>query len=147
MTNRQVLLVEDEPNIVEAIRFLLTREGWSVACHRDGGDALDVIREVRPDLLILDLMLPGKSGLEILRELRALDEFEALPVLMLTARGQSKDRDMAEKAGVSRFMTKPFSNMEVLTAVRDLVALSDHGTQQQDALTRQETEADRAGGA
>ena len=122
--NRHVLLVEDEPNIVEAIRFLLTREGWQVDCHSDGSDAVEAVQKLRPDLLILDLMLPGRSGLDILRDLRALSEFENLPVLMLTARGQSRDRDMAERAGVSRFMTKPFSNIEVLTAVRDLVALA-----------------------
>lgn len=122
--NRHVLLVEDEPNIVEAIRFLLTREGWQVDCHSDGSDAVEAVQKLRPDLLILDLMLPGRSGLDILRDLRALSEFENLPVLMLTARGQSSDRDMAQRAGVSRFMTKPFSNIEVLTAVRDLVALA-----------------------
>lgn len=122
---RHVLLVEDEPNIVEAIRFLLTREGWAVDCHGNGDDAVDKVAELRPDLLVLDLMLPGKSGLDVLRELRAMPEFEALPVLMLTARGQSRDRELAEQAGVSRFMTKPFSNAEVLTAVRDLVALAD----------------------
>lgn len=122
--NRHVLLVEDEPNIVEAIRFLLTREGWQVDCHSDGSDAVEAVHNLKPDLLILDLMLPGRSGLDILRDLRALSEFENLPVLMLTARGQSRDRDMAERAGVSRFMTKPFSNVEVLTAVRDLVALA-----------------------
>ena len=122
--NRHVLLVEDEPNIVEAIRFLLTREGWTVDCHADGTDAVETVQALKPDLLILDLMLPGKSGLDILRELRAISDFENLPVLMLTARGQSRDRDMAERAGVSRFMTKPFSNIEVLTAVRDLVALA-----------------------
>ena len=65
-------------------------------------------------------MLPGKSGMDILRDLRARADMQGLPVLMLTARGQSRDREMAEKAGVSRFMTKPFSNAEVLTAVRDL---------------------------
>lgn len=122
--NRHVLLVEDEPNIVEAIRFLLTREGWQVDCHSDGSDAVEAVQNLKPNLLILDLMLPGRSGLDILRDLRALSEFENLPVLMLTARGQSRDRDMAERAGVSRFMTKPFSNVEVLTAVRDLVALA-----------------------
>ncbi len=122
--NRHVLLVEDEPNIVEAIRFLLTREGWQVDCHSDGNDAVEAVQNLKPNLLILDLMLPGRSGLDILRDLRALSEFENLPVLMLTARGQSRDRDMAERAGVSRFMTKPFSNVEVLTAVRDLVALA-----------------------
>ncbi len=120
--SRHVLLVEDEPNITEAIRFLLMRDGWTVDAHSDGADAVDIIRAARPDLVILDVMLPGKSGMEILRDLREIEELRAMPVLMLTARGQSRDRDMAEKAGVSRFMTKPFSNAEVLTAVRDLHA-------------------------
>ncbi len=120
--SRHVLLIEDEPNIIEAIRFLLTREGWQVDTHSDGTDAVEVVREKNPDLVILDLMLPGQSGMEILRDLRATEGFADLPVLMLTARGQSRDRVMAEKAGVSRFMTKPFSNTEVLTAVRDLLA-------------------------
>ncbi len=119
---RHVVLIEDEQNIVEAIRFLLTREGWTVDTHSDGADALDVIRAARPDLVILDLMLPNKSGMEILRDLREEAEFEKLPVLMLTARGQARDRDMAERAGVNRFMTKPFSNAEVVNAVRDLHA-------------------------
>lgn len=121
---KHVLLVEDETNIVEAIRFLLAREGWQVDTHSDGADAVDVIRDMRPDLVVLDHMLPGKSGLDILGELRADPEFIKLPVLMLTARGQARDREQAEKAGVSRFMTKPFSNTEVVTAVRDLVKLS-----------------------
>ncbi len=120
--SRKVLLIEDEPNISEAIRFLLTREGWQVDTHAEGTDAVKVILAARPDLVILDVMLPGKSGMDVLRDLREHDEMTKLPVLMLTARGQSRDREMAEQAGVSRFMTKPFSNTEVLTAVRDLHA-------------------------
>lgn len=120
--SRRVLLIEDEPNIAEAIRFLLTREGWQVETHADGADALQVIQGANPDLVILDVMLPGKNGMEILRDLRAFEDMQKLPVLMLTARGQSRDREMAENAGVSRFMTKPFSNTEMLTAVRDLHA-------------------------
>ncbi|MCA0927661.1 response regulator transcription factor [Ruegeria profundi] len=120
--SRKVLLIEDEPNIAEAIRFLLTREGWQVETHAEGADALQVIRVASPDLVILDVMLPGKSGMEILRDLRELEDMQGLPVLMLTARGQTRDREMAENAGVSRFMTKPFSNTEMLTAVRDLHA-------------------------
>ncbi|GAA6158616.1 MULTISPECIES: response regulator [Ruegeria] len=120
--SRKVLLIEDEPNIAEAIRFLLTREGWQVETHAEGLDALRVIQSADPDLVILDVMLPGKSGMEILRDLRELEDLKTLPVLMLTARGQLRDREMAENAGVSRFMTKPFSNAEVLTAVRDLHA-------------------------
>ncbi|MBW4710180.1 response regulator [Roseobacter sp. YSTF-M11] len=118
---KHVLLVEDELNIIEAIRFLLSREGWQVDTHSNGTDAAQIIRERKPDLVVLDVMLPGKSGFDILEELRGHEETEDLPVLMLTARGQSRDREMAEKAGVSRFMTKPFSNTEVLTAVRDLL--------------------------
>ncbi|WP_299690607.1 response regulator [uncultured Tateyamaria sp.] len=121
---KHVLLVEDETNIIEAIRFLLSREGWQVDTHSDGATAVEAVRAVQPDLLMLDYMLPGKSGMEILKELRADPAFTKMPILMLTARGQSRDRDEAERAGVSRFMTKPFSNVEVLTAVRDLVQLA-----------------------
>lgn len=115
-----VLLIEDEPNIIEAIRFILSRDGWQVDTHSNGSDAVDAVRRKTPDVLILDVMLPGRSGFDILRELRDSPETQALPVLMLTARGQSKDRELAERAGVSRFMTKPFSNAEVLEAVRAL---------------------------
>lgn len=118
---KHVLLVEDELNIIEAIRFLLSREGWHVDTHSNGADAAEVIRDLSPDLVVLDVMLPGKNGFDILEELRSHEDTVNIPVLMLTARGQAKDREMAEKAGVSRFMTKPFSNAEVLTAVRDLV--------------------------
>ncbi|MBR9842019.1 MAG: response regulator [Rhodobacteraceae bacterium] len=119
---KRVLLIEDEPNIIEAISFILSRDGWAVATHSNGHDAVDVVEEAKPDLLILDVMLPGKSGFEILRHLRENYGPQDLPVMMLTARGQLKDREMAEKAGVNRFMTKPFSNAEMLEAVRELVA-------------------------
>jgi DNA-binding response OmpR family regulator len=122
--SKHVLLVEDEVNIIEAVRFVLSREGWQVDSHSDGATAVETIRTVRPDLVVLDHMLPGKSGLDILTELRADPEFLTLPVLMLTARGQARDREQAEKAGVSRFMTKPFSHTEVGTAVRDMVQLA-----------------------
>ena len=117
---KRVVLVEDELNIAEAIRFLLSREGWRVETLANGSSALKVIRKAMPDLVMLDVMLPGRSGFEILQDLRADPELQALPVLMLTARGQSRDREMAERAGVSRFMTKPLSNAEMLDAVRDL---------------------------
>lgn len=121
--NKRVLLIEDELNIVEAMRFLLMREGWEVETHDDGATAVEKIKTTGPDLVVLDYMLPGQSGLEILTELRAEEEFARLPVLMLTAKGQARDREQAEQAGVSRFMTKPFSNGEVLKAVRDLLHL------------------------
>lgn len=117
---KHVLVIEDEPNIVEAIRFILHRDGWRVDTHSDGATAVAAVRAQRPDIVILDVMLPGRSGFEILRELRAEDGLAALPVLMLTARGAVKDRETAERAGASRFMTKPFSNAAVLAAVREM---------------------------
>ncbi|MBI1493156.1 response regulator transcription factor [Halocynthiibacter styelae] len=117
---KTVLLIEDEPNIVEAIRFLLARDGWRVETHGRGDTAMDAVAKHRPDLIVLDVMLPKRSGFDILRDLRAAEDTRHLPVMMLTARGQSKDREMAEQYGVSRFMTKPFSNTEMLDAVREL---------------------------
>lgn len=117
---KQVLLIEDEPNIIEAIRFLLTRDGWRVATHSDGVGAVEAVRRTGPDLVILDVMLPNRSGFDILAELRADPATQAMPVLMLTARGQSRDRELAERTGASRFMTKPFANSEILAVVREM---------------------------
>jgi DNA-binding response OmpR family regulator len=117
-----VLLIEDEPNIAEAIRFILSRDGWQVSTMTDGIGAAEAVRAARHDLVILDLMLPSCSGLEVLEAIRADPATEAVPVLMLTAKGQGRDREAAERAGVSRFMTKPFSNAEMLASVRELVA-------------------------
>jgi two-component system OmpR family response regulator len=118
---KKVLLIEDEPNIIEAVSFILSRDGWEVKTHSNGHDAMQVVRLRAPDLIILDAMLPGKSGFDILTEIRSDAALGATPVLMLTARGQTKDRELAERAGVSQYMTKPFSNADVLAAVRALV--------------------------
>ncbi len=117
----RVLLIEDEPNIIEAIRFILSRDGWNVDVHSDGKTALEAIEKRSPDLVILDVMLPNLSGYDILTDVRANPATRSLPVLMLTARGQKQDRELAERLGASRFMTKPFSNAEVLSSVRELV--------------------------
>ncbi len=121
MTAR-VLLIEDEPNISEAIRFILSRDGCTVTSLADGAEAVAQVHAQMPDLVILDLMLPGRSGLEILTDLRANPATQGMPVLMLTAKGQGHERVAAERAGVSRFMTKPFSNDEMRAAVRALTA-------------------------
>jgi len=117
---KRVLLVEDEPNIIEAIRFILSRDGWTVETHSDGATAAETVTAKAPDVLVLDVMLPGKSGFDILRDLRAQKATQSLPVLMLTAKGQTRDRDLAERYGVTRFMTKPFANADVLSAVNAL---------------------------
>ena len=119
---QHVLLIEDEPNIMEAIRFILSRDGWTVSCHSDGATAMAEIERVAPDVVVLDVMLPNRSGFDILRDLRSGAGTAGLPVLMLTAKGQNKDRERAEALGASDFMTKPFSNADVLGTLRRLVA-------------------------
>lgn len=121
MGQGHILLIEDEPNIAEAIRFLLGRDGWRVSVLTTGEGALEQITALRPDAVILDVMLPVRSGLQILTDLRATKAVENLPVLMLTAKGQERDREAALAAGVSNFMTKPFDNGEMRAAVRALL--------------------------
>ena len=118
---KRVLLIEDEPNIIEAISFILSRDGWTVHTHEDGETAMDKVRTQPPDLVILDVMLPGRSGFDILRDIREAEASKNLPVMMLTARGQTKDRDLALRLGANHFMTKPFSNQDVRDYVRKLM--------------------------
>ena len=118
---KRVLIVEDEPNIVESLRFLLEREGLDVAVQSDGGFAIDSITATRPDLVILDVMLPNRSGFDILADLHKMPSTPP-KVMVLTAKGQARDRDTAEEIGVDSFMTKPFSNKEIIATVLRLLA-------------------------
>ena len=118
---KRVLLIGDEPNIIEAISFILSRDGFTVHIHEDGETAMDKLRSQTPDMIILDVMLPGRSGYDILRDLRGEETTSKLPVMMLTARGQTKDRELAERLGADVFLTKPFSNNEVRDHVRRMI--------------------------
>ena len=118
---KRISIIEDEPFIIEALSFLLEREGFVVSSISDGADALNFITTTPPDLLILDIMLPNVSGMKILEDIRKTTGIETLPVLMLTAKGQKKDRLAAEQAGVSLFMTKPFSNTELIANVHEML--------------------------
>lgn len=124
MTKR-VLLAEDEPNIVESLTFLLERAGFDVRVEMDGRAALAEALSNPPDVLVLDVMLPEMDGYEILRQLRADPRGSGLPVLMLTAKGQREDREMALACGADLFITKPFANSELIAAVEDLAARAD----------------------
>ena len=116
----RILIVEDEPHIVESLTFLLTREGFEVEAIGDGDEALAALAADLPRVLVLDAMLPGTDGFAILRHLRAEPRSARLPILMLTAKGQRRDREVAEALGVDRFLAKPFSNAEVVALVREL---------------------------
>jgi DNA-binding response OmpR family regulator len=118
-----VLVVEDEPNIAEAIRFILRRDGWAVETLDNGIAAQARIQAAPPDLVILDVMLPGQSGLDVFQALRLAPATAQLPVILLSARSQAVARDLAADGGASIFMSKPFANGELLAAVRQLVGV------------------------
>ena len=116
-----VLIAEDEPSILESLDFILRRAGWSIDSVTDGEAVLERVRRNRPRVLVLDVMLPKRSGFDVLKQLRADGETKDLPVLILTAKGQQQDRRIAEELGADGFVTKPYSNSEVVGAVRQLL--------------------------
>ena len=116
-----VLIAEDEPSILEALDFVLKRAGWSISAVMDGEAVMDAVRRLQPRVLVLDIMLPKRSGFEVLKQIRADRSTSALPVLVLTAKGQQQDRRIAEKLGADQFVTKPYSNADVVSAVRSLL--------------------------
>jgi DNA-binding response OmpR family regulator len=121
IVQKTITIIEDEPFIIEALTFLLQREGYLVESVSDGALAVDFIIETRPNLVILDIMLPNVGGMKILEDIRATASISNLPVLMLTAKGQKKDRRAAEDAGASQFMTKPFENAALIKNVKEML--------------------------
>jgi phosphate regulon transcriptional regulator PhoB len=114
----QVLVVEDEPDIRDLIVFHLEREGFRTRTARNGSDALKQVRSAPPDLVVLDLMLPELDGLEVCRRLRQDPSTAAVPVIMLTARGDETDRVVGLELGADDYITKPFSPKELVARVK-----------------------------
>jgi two-component system, OmpR family, alkaline phosphatase synthesis response regulator PhoP len=118
MSTARVLVVDDEAPIVELVRGYLRAEGMEVAVERDGLSALDAVRQQRPDVVVLDVMLPGLDGLEVLRRLRM---FSDAYVIMLTARAEEVDRIVGLSVGADDYLTKPFSPRELVARVKALL--------------------------
>jgi len=116
-----ILIAEDEPAILDPVSFILERAGWRVEAVTDGEAALSTLRRRRPRLLLLDIMLPRRSGLDVLKTVKAEPELADIPVLILTARGQSHDRQLALDLRADGFITKPFANDVVINEVRRLL--------------------------
>jgi two-component system, OmpR family, phosphate regulon response regulator PhoB len=118
---KRVLLIEDDRDIVELVRYNLEREGFQVAASTDGSTGLQQVRKTPPDILLLDLMLPKLSGLEICKEIRRDEALNRLPILMLTARGEEADRVVGLEMGADDYVTKPFRPRELVARVKALL--------------------------
>jgi DNA-binding response OmpR family regulator len=108
MSAKKVLIVDDEVDLVETIRFLLEMEGYRVLVSHDGEDALHQARRENPHLIILDIMLPKLDGYKVSRELKSDERYKQIPILMLSAKAQEKDRIIGLEAGAEEYITKPF---------------------------------------
>jgi len=122
---KRVFIIEDDRDIVELVRYNLGNEGFQVSAASDGAAALAAIKKTPPDLLLLDLMLPKLSGLEICKEVRRDQALNCLPILMLTARGEEADRVVGLEMGADDYVTKPFSPRELVARVKALLRRVD----------------------
>jgi DNA-binding response OmpR family regulator len=117
----KILVADDEPNIVISLEYLLKREGYTVRVARDGQEALDAIASELPDLLLLDVMMPRKTGFEVCQAVRAVEAWQSLKILMLTAKGRETDVAKGLALGADAYMTKPFSTRELVQKVADML--------------------------
>ena len=118
----RVLIAEDEPSIVVSLEFLLRQAGYEVHVAANGEDALRDLRALRPDLVLLDVMLPGVNGFEICRRLRADAQLAGIRIMMLTARGRESEVAKGLALGADAYVTKPFGTRELLASIRELLA-------------------------
>lgn len=122
MTHK-ILIVDDEPNIVMSLEFLLKKEGFVVETAGDGDAALEKVRGFVPDLMLLDVMMPKKSGFEVCEILRADAAYNALRIIMLTAKGRETEQAKGIALGADAYMLKPFSTKDLVTKIRELLAV------------------------
>ncbi len=115
------LIVDDEPNIVISLEYLMRREGWETFVAADGEAALEALATAAPDLVILDVMLPRLNGFEVCRRVRADPRWSALPILMLTAKGRDTEIEKGLGLGANAYVTKPFSTKDLIARVRALL--------------------------
>lgn len=124
MTSKLITLIEDEPDIQEIIAYNLKREGYQVSSALNGETGLALIKQKKPDLILLDLMLPGMDGLEVCRQLRAVSETQNIPIIMVSAKGEESDVVLGLGLGADDYIAKPFSPKELIARVQAVLRRS-----------------------
>ncbi len=119
--SQKILVADDEPNIVISLEYLLKREGYTVLVARDGQEALDMIATEHPALVLLDVMMPKKTGFEVCQAVRASEGLQSTKILMLSAKGRDTDIAKGLALGADAYMTKPFSTRELVQKVADML--------------------------
>ena len=120
-TKKKILVVDDEPDIVSMVKMRLEASGYEVITASDGETAYSRARSDAPDLIILDLMLPGMDGYQVCRLLKFDENYRRIPIIMLTAKSQIEDKEWGQKVGADYYLTKPFEAKELLDKINDLI--------------------------
>ncbi len=121
MTQRTILVVDDEPFICRSLTFVLRKDDYRVFEARNGEEALAAIREHKPDLVFLDVMMPKMNGFQVTEQVRADRSLDGVKIILLTAKGQECDREVGKTAGANDYMTKPFSPSKILDRAREIL--------------------------
>ena len=121
MQGKKILVVDDEPNIVRSLAYILKKEGYDVATAGDGEQAMDMVRDSKPHLIILDVMMPRKNGYDVCDEVKSDPDLQDIQVMMLTAKGEEGGRAIGLSKGADEYCTKPFSPKLVLNKVKELL--------------------------
>ncbi|OLN33412.1 response regulator transcription factor [Desulfosporosinus metallidurans] len=127
-----ILVVDDEEPIQELLRFNLEKEGYRVCVAKDGQEAMEQVEKEQPDLLVLDVMLPGMSGVEVCRRLRLIPKYQQTPIIMLTAKGEEIDKVLGLELGADDYMTKPFSPRELLARIKACLRRLNNSSEETD---------------
>lgn len=122
-TSKKIMIVDDEPNIVLALKFLMEEEGFDVQCFYDGDTAVENVTKVIPDLIILDVMMPGKDGFSVAKYIRNQPSLENTAIIFLTAKGTSQDKMEGYDSGAESYIVKPFDNDEIVSKVHQVLGV------------------------
>lgn len=144
MTSGTILVIDDEKDLQELVRYNLEKDGYDVIVARDGTSGLDIALRHRPDLIVLDLMMPGMDGLEVCRRLRSDDRGRKVPLIMLTAKATEADRVVGLELGADDYVTKPFSPRELVARVKAILRRSVTGAEPTEVIRRGELVIDVA---
>jgi len=121
MPDKKILVVDDEPNVIRTLTFVLKKEGYDVSSAINGEEAITRVRESKPSLMFLDVMMPKKNGYQVCQELKSDSSLSDIHIVMLSAKGQEEDKEKALNVGADEFMTKPFSPLGVVGRVKELL--------------------------
>ena len=134
MSKKQIIVVEDEPDILDVLSYNLEREGFEVKTCQNGADSIELIFRVIPDLILLDLMLPGMDGLEVCRQLKSDNRSKHIPIIMVTAKGEESDVVLGLGIGADDYIAKPFSPKELIARVK---AVLRRAVEEKDLIVKQ----------